>query len=290
MTLLQLEYLLDIGETLSISKTAERKFVSQPAVSKQITLLEHELGTPLLDRHCKPLRFTPAGEVILESLRRCHTDFMRAWHEAASDAGILRLGYTSNININDVVIDLMRELKKLRPTTELSVEPLRGDDPPDDLDLYITYASSPLREGWEERQLFSSRCFFVFSRTDPLASKPSLSPSDFAGKTLFTGDSKRVDYHDHIEICRRFGFTPHTHHSRSVMSLVLSLVSENGFCIMDELCKETALENLALLPLDISVDVSIRYRKGAGENVMNCVELFSGILKAWFNSKRHFSA
>ena len=49
MTLSQLDYFRHVGETLSVSQTAKKMYVSQSAVSKQIILLEKELGV-LIDR------------------------------------------------------------------------------------------------------------------------------------------------------------------------------------------------------------------------------------------------
>ena len=49
LTLSQLDYFMHVGETLSVSQTAKKMYVSQSAVSKQIILLEKELGV-LIDR------------------------------------------------------------------------------------------------------------------------------------------------------------------------------------------------------------------------------------------------
>ncbi|MBQ3205000.1 MAG: LysR family transcriptional regulator, partial [Peptococcaceae bacterium] len=50
MRMEQLKYLVDIAETKSMSKTAERMFVSPQAVSQSIKQLETELDTELLVR------------------------------------------------------------------------------------------------------------------------------------------------------------------------------------------------------------------------------------------------
>ena len=54
----------------SISRAGERLMVSQPAVSKQLRLLERALGTKLVDRESKGVRLTAAGEVLSGYARR----------------------------------------------------------------------------------------------------------------------------------------------------------------------------------------------------------------------------
>jgi DNA-binding transcriptional LysR family regulator len=48
----------------SVSLGAERLFISQPAVSKQLKELEEALGTKLFDRHSKGVRLTQSGEML----------------------------------------------------------------------------------------------------------------------------------------------------------------------------------------------------------------------------------
>jgi DNA-binding transcriptional LysR family regulator len=57
----QLRYFLAVGEELSFSRAAERCFISQSAISHQVTNLEKELGTPLFERSTRMVRLTPAG-------------------------------------------------------------------------------------------------------------------------------------------------------------------------------------------------------------------------------------
>ena len=62
------EIFLLTAEELSISRAAQRAFVTQQCVSDHIKRLESEYGVTLFER--KPrMKLTPAGESMLESLR-----------------------------------------------------------------------------------------------------------------------------------------------------------------------------------------------------------------------------
>lgn len=57
----QLETFLCVVEAGSFSKTAEKLYISPPAVIKQINSLESSLGLQLFDRSHRGLQVTPAG-------------------------------------------------------------------------------------------------------------------------------------------------------------------------------------------------------------------------------------
>lgn len=67
MKLQQLRYICEVARhDLNVSATAQSLFTSQPGISKQIRLLEDELGVEVFARSGKHLtRVTPAGEAIL---------------------------------------------------------------------------------------------------------------------------------------------------------------------------------------------------------------------------------
>lgn len=74
MNLNQLELLRVLQETqFNLSKAAEKMHVVQSAVSRQLQLLETELGTPLFERHGKRLLgLTPLGERIVQEVEQIH--------------------------------------------------------------------------------------------------------------------------------------------------------------------------------------------------------------------------
>jgi LysR family transcriptional regulator, cys regulon transcriptional activator len=79
MKLQQLRYIWEVAHhDLNVSATAQSLYTSQPGISKQIRLLEDELGVEVFSRSGKHLtRITPAGEAILrtvgEILRKVET-------------------------------------------------------------------------------------------------------------------------------------------------------------------------------------------------------------------------
>lgn len=68
MELLQLRYFLTVAEMLNISHAAKHHRIPQPAMSKTISRLEKELGTPLFDRYKNKLTLTPEGEGFYRSV------------------------------------------------------------------------------------------------------------------------------------------------------------------------------------------------------------------------------
>lgn len=60
----QLKIFLSVAENKSFSRTAEKYYMSQPAVSQHIQALEERIGTKLLDRNNKFVKLNKAGEIV----------------------------------------------------------------------------------------------------------------------------------------------------------------------------------------------------------------------------------
>ncbi|MGF1686443.1 HTH-type transcriptional regulator CysB [Photobacterium japonica] len=71
MKLQQLRYIVEVvNNNLNVSSTAESLYTSQPGISKQVRLLEDELGIQIFERSGKHLtKVTPAGEEIVKISR-----------------------------------------------------------------------------------------------------------------------------------------------------------------------------------------------------------------------------
>ena len=63
-------YVLEVDKCKNITLAAKHLFISQPALTKQLSKLEKELGFQLFDRAHTPITTTPQGELFLDFARR----------------------------------------------------------------------------------------------------------------------------------------------------------------------------------------------------------------------------
>jgi LysR family nitrogen assimilation transcriptional regulator len=103
MDLRQLRSFLQIVETQSFSKAATLSRISQPALSRQVRMLEEELGVSLLYRNGRGVAPTPAGKVLTDWAQRvlqtvqAARDAVRTFE--AEPSGSLSFGTPSSLGI-----------------------------------------------------------------------------------------------------------------------------------------------------------------------------------------------
>src|SRR5580658_3151291 len=96
-----LRYFVAVADELSFTRAAERLYVSQPALSKQIRGLESTLGVQLFDRDRRRVALTAAGTALLVAVR----PLLEEWDDgvatvidaAGQDTQVLRVGTLTSI-------------------------------------------------------------------------------------------------------------------------------------------------------------------------------------------------
>ena len=96
-----LRYFVAVAEELHFTRAAELLHISQPSLSKQIRLLEGNLGFPLFRRDRRTVALTDAGEALLPRAREVLGDWDRALAEATqrarAAAATLRVGFQTSV-------------------------------------------------------------------------------------------------------------------------------------------------------------------------------------------------
>lgn len=88
MDLRQLRYFVEIANLKSLTAAAARLFVAQSALSRQVKLLEDEIGTPLLVREARGVHLTEAGETLLARAQVLLRDAENIKAELRADRGV----------------------------------------------------------------------------------------------------------------------------------------------------------------------------------------------------------
>lgn len=105
MEISQLRTVLHVAELGSLTKAAERMRIAQPALSRQLRLLEDELDMRLFDRHGRGMVPTEAGQVVVRHAQRVMAELDEI-RTAATDDGAPLTGHVA-IGMPPTVSDLL---------------------------------------------------------------------------------------------------------------------------------------------------------------------------------------
>lgn len=122
MEISQLRTLIHVAELGSLSKAADRLGIAQPALSRQVRLLEEELAVRLFARHGRGMVLTEKGHEILEHALRVMTE-LEEIRAAASDLDTPlrgRIGIGFPPTVADIIsVPLVAAFGKAHPQAEL---------------------------------------------------------------------------------------------------------------------------------------------------------------------------
>lgn len=155
MELRVIDYFLAVAESGSVSAAAQNRFVSQPAVSRQLAALEHELGVKLFQRTAAGMTLTAAGERFLPIAQDI------AWRTATGsavmkslDSGQMDLVVACPPTVMRFIVGpfLAEEGARIRDIREVGPEQVYRELAARRADLAIGTARPP--QGYASRKLF----------------------------------------------------------------------------------------------------------------------------------------
>lgn len=209
MTIIQLQYLIEVANCGSFSGASERCFMTQPSLSMQIKALEDELGVVLLDRSKKPVIPTDAGNVVIaqaqETLRAYNYIRESVAELKGETSGKLRLGVIPTIApylLHKFIPDFVKEF----PRVELEIREMITADiiealKHDNIDAAIV-ASGTCGDGIVEHDLFSDRFYAYVSPENPLFERTNIRIEDIDLKDLILLSRGNCMRDQIIELCQ----------------------------------------------------------------------------------------
>lgn len=235
----QLRYFVAAAEELSMSRAAERVHVSQPALSRQIALLEDEIGVLLFDRVKKRIHLTEAGRFFLGKARQLLCDaesgVQRTREEFGGVRRTLRLGFIGPF-LDDLVTPAVREFQQRHPKSKVSlfelspraqVERLRHHE----LDAAILgNIEDRDAELFSIKRLSNHRMAIALPDEHRLAGRKAVKLGELADEdwvslsnSVFPGRREYL-----TSVCRQAGFGPRIVSEPDSLPLMLAAVAMNG--------------------------------------------------------------
>ncbi len=193
MRLIHIEYFLEIAEKKSITAAAKSLFVSQPALSKQMGLLEDELGIKLIKRKSRGIELTDAGIQFEKDCRRILSEFEDAKHQAIiigrQEKIELRIGCFEGIVVDDFMKPLQAYLHEHFPKVRIKLitnEMVQNQKALAANQVDMIIEPEPIRiskNGYCEKLLTKRPSIFAYSALSPLAQLENPDWSDFSKET-----------------------------------------------------------------------------------------------------------
>lgn len=275
-----------VASLKSMSRAAQKLFITQSAMSSRIAALEQELGALLLDRRDRQIRLTVAGSrflVYAERLLAMQREIKSEMGSATARSLSLRLGAIESV-LHSWLIEWLQQMRREQPgfeleltveTTPVLVEQVRRGT------LDLVFAALPAAgDGLRSRALPPMEMVFVGHRD--LHRKRRYALADLAGLELLTFQRGSQPHVALLDLFRRAALEPPRVHTLSSISAMVQLV-EGGFGVatLPQAAVQRLAERLPLKPLASEtpltpLPVHLSYRHDPGHGVP--VELVEAVL------------
>lgn len=243
----QIDYFLSVAEKKSMSAAARSLYISQPALSKQMSLLEEEIGVKLFFRESRGVRLTKAGIQFADDLKKIRSELedakLRAAAVGKSQKKVVHIGCFEGDSIDDFFPVLYRYLsgrdEKIQPVLHrIPFSVSARDLEQDRLDFVILFGADRLnKKGYREKTIFRREGVLIYSENSPLGQKEKPEMVDFADQIFLTTRERQgndLTGHD-IDVLRAHGILlPQVEVLENFMTLMTYLSMGYGYCILSK--------------------------------------------------------
>lgn len=271
MNILQIKYFLVLANELHFWKTAEKVFISQSSLSRQIQALEEELGIQLFERDKRNVKLTNAGKFLQEQWAMKMKELDQIQRQAKKieegNSGTIAITYPGSITYK-FLPNFLEYLKSKLPDLKLELtEPTDEEHEKLLLDYKTDIAFSRDKinnSGIDSLKLYSEPICLVVPKDhwlnkDSLKNMNKLKDENF----IISGLHQTTFFASLLRsLFDKYGFNPKTTIESDFGGMILNLINRNlGISILPLSFKYAKTSNLRFVELDEQIDLYINWRK-----------------------------
>ena len=275
MDLRQIRYFIAVAEDEHFGRASERIHIAQPALSRQIQLLEAELGVSLFDRLPRGVRLSAAGKTFLEACSKILVDLSHAVSETQAvdrgESGMLKLGFIEVAAWSGTIPETIMAFRRLNPGVRLALnamttlDQIQGiyDGRIDAGFLYNPPLTDPLLT---VLPIIRHRVLLAVQTGTPFASRESVDAQELNGLPLISFFRRQSPiYYDELHRgLFKAGVTVKVVHEGENEAEMLALVTTGlGIALVNECQRWRMPHGISFVPvtgLDVGLNLAFVYR------------------------------
>lgn len=286
-----LRYFVAVAEDLHFGRAAERLFMAQQPLSRQIQRLENELGVKLFECTTRRVALTPAGTAFLEEARRTLAALDRAVETARraarGEVGTLRVGYTATALYN-VLPEAVQVFRGRHPVVQLELSEMSSAGLErallaGDIQAALLYGAVE-DASVESVVLLEEPLVAALPERHRLAERPAVALRELAAEpfVLFPRHLRPSLHDQMIGFCRLAGFSPNTVQEAAPEQTIIGMVASGiGIALVFSCLQNLRRPGVIYRPLTgvgTSVAFNLAWRKDEPSPVLGAfTELARGV-------------
>jgi DNA-binding transcriptional LysR family regulator len=262
MNLLRIKYFVEAAKRENFTVASRNLFTTQPNLSKQIAVMEEELGVQLFHRVNHNVFLTQAGHYLYDQLKDIPDTTSKAFEHAKalnrSEKGTITVGILEGMDVNLVMADRFAKLYEEYPNLKIAMERnsfrnLRKGLENYQYDFIITL-SFELRNvvGGYHETLIEQKGAIAISRRNPRSKlkNPTLMDLKDENFVAIAQEESKGGHDLLLEQCRNSGFEPRIITlSTSPESLLLCIETGIGISVLDRNTRLEKNSSIRMIPL-----------------------------------------
>ncbi|MFC5473546.1 LysR family transcriptional regulator [Paraherbaspirillum soli] len=290
ISLRQLNYFVEIVDAGSYTNAAERLYIAQSALSRQIKELETSMQVSLLQRDSRHIELTQAGQLFYERSKRILEDLadavVQTQHVSKGEQGTIRLLHSSSVTLSAAIGSALNQLLAQFPGVSLDISRAASEHQALDIDegrADFGLVRLPILRKFPNilvQTLFEEKLVVAVSKQHLFAQRTAIEITELREQHFVSIPHKDRGGLSYLvaELCMRHGFFPKVARATSRKSSLLNLVEANlGIAIVPESMQEVApagVHFLALPERKSRSAVALIYRREPPAMIGNFIEAF----------------